>query len=215
MKFSSVCAMILGLLFTDLSNVANAQCSDVHVVFARGSGEKPGFGILGQPLVSGIAASLPGKRVSAYAVNYRASYDQTSAGPGATDMTNHVVSVAQACPNTVFVLGGYSQGASVTDISIGIKTRLGSGKTIPESLAPRIKAIVTFGNPLKLYGQTIKNSSPTYGSKAIEFCNLGDPVCAAGFNMMAHLMYGTDGSVTNAARQAAALIKGNARALRG
>ncbi|KAF1793751.1 Alpha/Beta hydrolase fold [Phytophthora cactorum] len=157
MKLSSACAMLFGLLFTDFTNVANAQCPDVHIVFARGSGEMPGFGILGQPLVSGIAANLPGMSVSAYAVNYRAAYDQTSAGPGATDMTNHVVSVAQACPNTVFVLGGYSQGAS---------------------------AIVTFGNPLKLSGLTIKNSSPTYGSKAIEFCNLGDPVCAAGFNMM-------------------------------
>ncbi|KAG2840843.1 hypothetical protein PC116_g3391 [Phytophthora cactorum] len=118
MKLSSACAMLFGLLFTDFTNVANAQCPDVHIVFARGSGEMPGFGILGQPLVSGIAANLPGMSVSAYAVNYRAAYDQTSAGPGATDMTNHVVSVAQACPNTVFVLGGYSQGASVTDISI-------------------------------------------------------------------------------------------------
>ncbi|KAE9263410.1 hypothetical protein PF008_g32371, partial [Phytophthora fragariae] len=52
-----------------------------------------------------------------------------SAGPGATDMTNHVVSVAKECPNTVFVLGGYSQGASVT-------ATLGSGGTIPENLAP-------------------------------------------------------------------------------
>ncbi|KAE8880917.1 hypothetical protein PF003_g34830 [Phytophthora fragariae] len=44
-------------------------------------------------------------------------------------MTNHVVSVAKECPNTVFVLGGYSQGASVT-------ATLGSGGTIPENLAP-------------------------------------------------------------------------------
>ncbi|POM81942.1 Cutin hydrolase [Phytophthora palmivora] len=210
MKLSSVCTIIFGLVFIDFNNVVNAQCSDVHVVFARGSGEAAGLGICGQPLVSGIAANLPGMSVSSYAVNYRASYDQTSAGPGATDMTNHVVSVAQACPNTVFVLGGYSQGASVTDISIGIKTILGTGKTIPKSLAPRIKAIVTFGNPLKLSGQTIKSSSAIYGSRAIEFCNMGDPVCAAGFNMMAHLMYSSDGSVTTAAQKAAALVKANA-----
>ncbi|KAG2775667.1 hypothetical protein PC129_g2146 [Phytophthora cactorum] len=195
MKLSSACAMLFGLLFTDFTNVANAQCPDVHIVFARGSGEMPGFGILGQPLVSGIAANLPGMSVSAYAVNYRAAYDQTSAGPGATDMTNHVVRQRHR--------------------HLDLKARLGLGKTIPESLAPRIKAIVTFGNPLKLSGLTIKNSSPTYGSKAIEFCNLGDPVCAAGFNMMGHLMYSRDGSVTNAARQAAALVRGNTKALRG
>ncbi|KAG6583039.1 cutin hydrolase [Phytophthora cinnamomi] len=212
MKFSAFFGSLLVLLASP-ANLVNAECSDVHVVFARGSGEAPGLGITGQPLVKAIASNLGGMSVSSYAVNYLAAYDQTSAGPGATDMTNHVVTVANACPNTVFVLGGYSQGASVTDIALGIKTALGSGSVIPQSLAPRIKAVVTFGNPLRLYGQTISSASPTYGSKAIEFCNRGDPVCAAGFNMMAHLTYATDGSVNTAAQKAAALVKGG-RALR-
>ncbi|KAE8887940.1 hypothetical protein PF004_g16967 [Phytophthora fragariae] len=88
-----------------------------------------GLGLCGEPLVSGITSNLGGMSVSSYAVNYAASMDQSSAGPGATDMTNHVVSVAKECPNTVFVLGGYSQGASVT-------ATLGSGGTIPENLGP-------------------------------------------------------------------------------
>ncbi|KAF1775112.1 Alpha/Beta hydrolase fold [Phytophthora cactorum] len=166
MKFASTCATIIGsLLLLSPTNVVQAQCSDVHIVFARGSGEMPGLGICGEPLVSGITSNLGGMSVSSYAVSYLASMDQTSAGPGATDMTNHVVSVAQQCPNTVFVIGGYSQGASVTDISLGIKTMLGSGESIPETLAPRIKAVVTFGNPLKLMGQTIESSSSTYGPR--------------------------------------------------
>ncbi|KAG2519389.1 hypothetical protein BBO99_00008139 [Phytophthora kernoviae] len=213
MKFTASTSTVLGSLFLLLTGpikFINAECSDVHVVFARGSGEAAGFGICGEPLVSGITSNLAGMSVSSYAVGYLASMDQTSAGPGATDMTNHVVSVAQECPNTVFVLGGYSQGASVTDISIGIKTTLGSGKTIPDTLSSRIKAIVTFGNPLKMMGQTIESASSTYGSKAIEFCNMGDPVCGAGFNTMAHLTYPTDGSVTSAAKKAAALVKGKA-----
>jgi len=215
MKASSSCATIVGSLLLALTtSVVNAQCSDVHVVFARGSGEMPGLGICGEPLVSGITSNLGGMSVSSYAVSYLASVDQTSAGPGATDMTNHVVSVAQECPATVFVLGGYSQGASVTDIAIGIQTTLGSGDTIPETLASRIKAIVTFGNPLKLMGETISSASSTYGSKAIDFCNTGDPVCGNGFNMMAHLTYPMD-SVSSAAEKAAALVKGSARALRG
>ncbi|KAE8896288.1 hypothetical protein PF005_g18832 [Phytophthora fragariae] len=105
----------------------NAECCDVHIVFARGSGELPGLGICGGPLVKGITSNLEGMSVSSYTVNYLASVAQTSAGPGATDMTKHVVAVAQQCPKTVFVLGGYSQGASVTDISISIKTMLGMG----------------------------------------------------------------------------------------
>ncbi|KAE8881344.1 hypothetical protein PF003_g34414 [Phytophthora fragariae] len=120
---------VLLVLLASPTNLINAECSDVHVVFARGSGEMQGLGLCGEPLVSGIASNLGGMSVSSYAVNYAASMDQPSAGPGATDMTNHVVSVAKECPNTVFVLGGYSQGASVT-------ATLGSGGTIPENLAP-------------------------------------------------------------------------------
>ncbi|OWZ22153.1 Cutin hydrolase [Phytophthora megakarya] len=218
MKFSAPLTTTLGsllLLLSNPANLVNAECSDVHVVFARGSGESAGLGICGEPLVSGITSDLSGMSVSSYAVNYLASMDQTSAGPGATDMTNHVVSVAKECPNTVFVLGGYSQGASVTDIAIGIKTTLGSGETIPDSLSERIKAVVTFGNPLRLSGDTIESASSTYGSKAIEFCNEGDPVCGNGANTMAHLTYPTDGSVTSAAEKAAALVKGSTRTLRG
>ncbi|OWZ22159.1 Cutin hydrolase [Phytophthora megakarya] len=217
MKFASSCTAIIGslLLVADPTSLVQAQqCSDVHIVFARGSGEMAGLGICGQPLVSGITSNLGGMSVSSYAVNYLASMDQTSAGPGATDMTNHVTSVAQQCPNTVFILGGYSQGASVTDIALGIKTMLGTGSSIPENLAPRIKAVVTFGNPLKLMGQTIESSSSMYGPKAIEFCNQGDPVCGNGFNTMAHMMYATDGSVTTAAQKAAALVQGGSRKLR-
>ncbi|KAJ8523967.1 hypothetical protein ON010_g17151 [Phytophthora cinnamomi] len=216
MKLATTFSAIVGsvVFLANHATLVTAECSDVHIVFARGSGEMAGLGICGEPLVSGITSNLGGKSVSSYAVNYLASMDQTSAGPGATDMTNHVVSVAQECPNTVFVLGGYSQGASVTDIAIGIKTTLGSGDSIPENLASRIKAVVTFGNPLKLMGQTIQSSSPTYGPKAIEFCSQGDPVCGNGFNTMAHVTYTTDGSVTSAAEKAAALVKGGARTLR-
>jgi cutinase len=183
-----------------------ATCSDVDVAFARGSGEAAGLGIVGTPFTQSLKNDLPGRSVSVYAVNYAADLAQTSAGPGATDMSNHVKSVAAACPNTVFVLGGYSQGASVTDISIGIPTLLGTGTTIPTTLAPRVKAVVVFGNPLRLYGQTINTASALYGSKALEFCNLGDPVCANGTNILAHLTYNTNGSTTTGAAFAAGRI---------
>jgi cutinase len=183
-----------------------ADCPDVEVVFARGSGELPGLGITGTPFVSSLKSQLSGKSVRSYAVNYAADLAQTSAGPGATDMTNRVTTVAAQCPNTSFVLGGYSQGASVTDISIGIRTVLGTGRTIPTSLAPRVKAVVVFGNPLALSGGRITTMSPLYGSKAREFCNLGDPVCAGGFNVLAHLTYGTNGSTTQGAQFAASRV---------
>ncbi|WP_241834990.1 cutinase family protein [Pseudofrankia asymbiotica] len=179
----------------------------MEVVFARGSGELPGLGITGGPFVSSLKANLTGKTVNSYAVNYAADIAQTSAGPGATDMTNHVTSVAAECPNTKFVLGGYSQGASVTDIAIGIPTFLGSGKTIPTNLAPRVSAVVVFGNPLALSGQHIPTASKLYGPKSQEFCALGDPVCANGANGAAHLTYGTNGMTTQGAVSAAGKVK--------
>ncbi|KUF98924.1 hypothetical protein AM588_10011198 [Phytophthora nicotianae] len=116
MRFASTCTAIIGsLLLLSPSNVVQAQCSDVHIVFARGSGEMPGLGICGEPLVSGITSNLGGMSVSSYA--------------------------------------------------------------------------------------------------AIEFCNMGDPVCGNGFNTMAHMTYPMD-SVPGAAEKAAALVKGGARKLR-
>ncbi|WP_369806807.1 MULTISPECIES: cutinase family protein [Amycolatopsis] len=99
-----------------------AACADLEIVFARGSGEVPGLGITGTPLVSDVKSALPSASVSSYAVDYAASYDQTSA-------------------------------------AIGIRTYLGTGQTIPAELAPRVVAVIAFGNPLGLYGQTIKTAT--------------------------------------------------------
>jgi cutinase len=115
-------------------------------------------------------------------------------------MSNHIIAMAAQCPSTMFVIGGYSQGASVTDIAMGIQTVLGVGTTIPAALAARILAVVVFGNPLRLTGQTIAAASPLYGAKADEFCNLGDPVCGNGVNIAAHLAYGTNGDAAQGAQ---------------
>src|SRR6266851_5571425 len=185
------------------ATAAASSCPDVNVVFARGTGELPGLGMVGTPFANALSADLPGKTVTDYAVNYAADIAQTSAGPGATDMSNHIIAMAAQCPGTMFVIGGYSQGASVTDIAIGIQTILGAGTTISAALAARIPAVVAFGNPLRLTGQTIAAASQLYGAKADEFCNLGDPVCGNGVNIAAHLAYGTNGAAAQGAQFAA------------
>jgi cutinase len=198
-----------------LASTANAACSDVELVFARGTNEDPGLGKVGGAFLPALKTVLPGKSVSSYAVEYKASADQSSAGPGATVMSKYITQAAAACPSTIYVIGGYSQGASVTDIAIGIKTILGSGETIPTALAPRIKAVVTFGNPLGLLGSTIAKQSALYGAKSVDDCNAGDPVCGAGLNVAAHLAYSTDGSAPAAAAKVAKLVLGTTRSLRG
>ncbi|MBB2947656.1 hypothetical protein FB565_007427 [Actinoplanes lutulentus] len=100
------------------TTTAAGACSDVELVFARGTGEPQGLGIVGRPLARALAAELPDLEVGSFAVVYAAAGNQRSAGPGATNMSQHITSVAAACPETRFVIGGYSQGASVTDIGI-------------------------------------------------------------------------------------------------
>jgi cutinase len=187
-----------------------ASCPDVEVAFARGTGEAAGLGITGRPFASSLASALSGYSVNAYAVDYAANAAQTSAGPGATDMVEHVTSVAADCPNTRFVLGGYSQGATVTDIAIGIRAGTTSGQSVPAELSDRVAAIVVFGNPLGMMGRTIAQSSSTYASRAKEYCNNGDPICGGGASMAAHLTYASNGSTTDGAQFAAKLITSGA-----
>src|ERR1700737_4280155 len=55
---------------------ASAQpCPDVEAVFARGTGEPPGVGGIGQAFVDALRSQARGKSVDAYAVNYPASSD--------------------------------------------------------------------------------------------------------------------------------------------
>jgi cutinase len=97
------------------------------------------------------------------------------------------------------VLGGYSQGASVVDIALGIKTSLGSGSAIPVSDQPKLAAILTWGNPLRLFNkETIAAELPAVASRTLEYCNTGDPVCGNGSNIGAHLQYGSNGDATPA-----------------
>jgi cutinase len=180
----------------------------VELVFARGTGEPQGLGIVGRPLARALAAELPGRTVSSFAVVYAAASNQASAGPGATNMSRHIASVAQSCPETQFVIGGYSQGASVTDIAIGIRNAGTRGEAIPAGLESRVAAVVVYGNPLGLRRQTIAQASPAFGPKAIEFCNNGDPVCGGGNNFAAHLAYTRNGTVQRGAEFAAQRVGG-------
>jgi len=187
----------------------NIMRRDVAVIFARGSGELPGLGIVGRPFVRAVRASLRDKCVSGHAVSYRALWNQTSVGAGATDLVDRVVSMAKRYPKLKFVLGGYSQGAMVVYLALGgrIWTDLamrGEYKTLPPRLAPRIKAVVLFGNPLVRWGAQVPRR---YASITREFCNPGDPVCTSGRNYLAHLTYGANGSAQRAATFSAQRIQ--------
>ncbi|KQU30577.1 cutinase family protein [Rhodococcus sp. BP-149] len=185
-----------------------APCTDVDVSFARGTGELPGLGITGGPFTSSVTSTLAGRSVSTYAVNYAADFSQASAGPGSRDLVAHITSVAAACPATQFIIGGYSQGATVVTNAVGLRTPSSlTGSVLPAGVADRVKAVVVFGNPFGLTGRTIESASGTYGPRARSFCNFGDPVCQiGGFNSFAHLTYASNGSAGQGATFAASRI---------
>ncbi len=156
------------------------NCPDVAVTFARGTDEPAGLGHVGEALVDKLRQNT-GKNIDAYAVNYKASLLQLHGGDGANDAINHIKSVADKCPNTPQVLGGYSQGASVIDIVTGVPVGgITWGSALPAQYANNVIAVTTFGNPADRSSGPISARSPLFGAKAIDFCNPEDPICHAG-----------------------------------
>ena len=156
------------------------DCPDAEVIFARGTSEPPGVGRVGQAFVDSLRQDT-GLNIDAYGVNYPAGRLQLGGGDGANDTISRVKSVVQACPNTQIVLGGYSQGASVIDIVAGVPAGgVTWGNSLPAQYVDYIAAVATFGNIADRSGSPISNQSSLLGSKAIDLCNPGDPVCHAG-----------------------------------
>ena len=131
---------------------ASAQCPDVQVVFARGTGEPPGVGPTGQAFVDSLRSRVGPRSFDVYPVNYPAS-DQWATGlDGIRDAGAHVVSMARDCPNTKMVLGGYSQGAAVMGFVTSAAVPDGiDPATVPKPLDPgvanHVSSVVLFGTP--------------------------------------------------------------------
>ncbi|HEY3470748.1 MAG TPA: cutinase family protein [Amycolatopsis sp.] len=186
-----------GLAVATAPAASAAPCTDIDVPVARGTFEPGTLGVIvGDPVYQAVQNALRPRSLSSYRVNYPADLGQpTSVQKGNADLVDHVTAQAAACPQQRFVLVGYSQGANVVDNSIGISSAgspVGGAivKTIPAELAPRIAAILVFGNPIRSIGREITGP---YQSRTKDYCANGDPVCqAGGANVLAHLSYGAN-----------------------
>ncbi|WP_370582059.1 cutinase family protein [Mycobacterium sp. OAS707] len=152
---------------------ASAACPAVEVIFARGRLESPGVGALGNAFISALRAKT-NKNVGVYAVQYPAD---NQIDVGANDMSAHIQSMMNNCPDTRLVLGGYSLGAAVTDVVLALPFNFfGFKNPLPAGADTHIAAVALFGNGSAWVGP-ITNFNPLYSERTIELCHGADPIC--------------------------------------
>ncbi|HYB35197.1 MAG TPA: cutinase family protein [Mycobacterium sp.] len=187
----------------DIPSVSADPCPNSEVVFARGTGEPPGVGRVGQAFVDSLRSQVPERSIGVYAVNYPASDDyRNSALAGANDASAHIQDMVVHCPNARMVLGGYSQGAGVIDLATD---------SLPPQTADHVAAVALFGNPESTFASSLAGGplpaiSPLYGPKSIDLCVPDDPICSNGGNLIAHVSYVQSGMTNQAATFAASRL---------
>lgn len=203
-------------------------CPDVQVVFARGTGEPPGFGGVGQSFVDAVRAQAAPRSVDVYPVNYPASADfnnriqfAQTVIDGIRDAADKIESTAVTCPDTEIVLGGYSQGAAVA----GFVTAAEIPREIPAEylqyipdpmpteLADHVAAVVLFGKPSSRWLQDVGAPpiviGPSYVDKTLDLCAEGDTICngaPVGGPSFAHASYPFNGLTNEGAAYAVARL---------
>lgn len=220
-----VCLLVIATLLPLLAPtwsppVASAAgCPNVEVVWARGTGEPPGLGDMGEQFVSDLSSRIG--PVGTYAVDYPASMDfGPSALAGVNDAANYIQWVANNCPGTEIILGGYSQGAAVAGFVTSAVIPDGAPADAPQPMdgwvAGHVHAVVLVGSPnpafMAMFGQPVVSVGPAYAWKTIQLCNDGDPVCSdnspgvMGGDWALHTNYGDNGMVAQGAAYAAARV---------
>jgi cutinase len=148
------------------------DCPDVELVFARGTGEPPGLGRVGDAPAARLQPQLGGRSLGTYAVDYPPSYHFLSTRNGANDAAAHIADMATRCPGTRIALGGFSQAAPA----------------LAPELAGNVAAVAVFGNPGARFGTPLSTSGQ-FAGRSIDLCSPGDPSCSDGRNRSAHSNY--------------------------
>ena len=178
---------------------ADRTCPDVEVVYARGTGDEPGVGPVGQEFTDSLRSKMADKSLRVYPVNYPATEDWPTGVDGIRDASSHIQSVAKACPKTKVVLGGWSQGAAVAAFvtAAAVPDVLPDGldpeavpQPMPPEVADHVAAVVLFAKPndraMGFLRQPPIVIGPLYEPKTVEFCVEGDIVCSDGLDRTLH-----------------------------
>ncbi len=213
---------VAALLLSPVPYAAAQGCPDVEVVFARGTGEPPGVGGVGQAFVDAVRTQAAPRSVNVYPVNYAASSDfmgdriafARTVVDGIRDAGTHIETTAANCPDTKIVLGGFSQGAALAGYvtsaeipdEVPAEYREFIPNPMPSEVADHVAAVVLIGLPspefLSSGGAPPITIGPSYVDKTLKVCAPDDTICngaPAGPPSFAHAMYGVNGSTNDAA----------------
>ncbi len=173
------------------------------MVFARGTGEPPGVGWMGQQFIDALRWRTWGRNVDVYPVDFPSSAEFGPSASGITDAAGHIRDMAAGCPSTQMVLGGYSRGAALIGYVTEPSTGGGLGPRLPADAAGHVAAVVLLGKPsaefLNSVGAPPLAIGPAYAAKTIDLCAPGDPVCSLGGDGAAHAAYAANGMTAQAA----------------
>ncbi|KAF2624225.1 carbohydrate esterase family 5 protein [Macroventuria anomochaeta] len=162
-------------------------CRDILFAWARGSTEIGNMGtVVGPPTSDGLKQEFGDNAVATEGIDYAATIG-TNAIPGGTDtaskrlMQDTLNSMAQKCPDSVIVAGGYSQGAAVNHRAI---------EELDARVQDQIAGVVLYGDTQK---QQDNNQIPNFPADKVKIiCQTGDAVCRGQLVVLpAHLTYGS------------------------
>ncbi|MEZ5212211.1 cutinase family protein [Gordonia sp. (in: high G+C Gram-positive bacteria)] len=217
----SAFALLLGLAVPMGAGAAQARdCADVQLLFARGTAEAGApVGTTGQAMYRSLQARFPGKDVRVSPVHYQAS-DQFQKGTvflksvaaGVRSAQNQMRFIADTCPKTRIVLGGYSQGAVVVTYAVSDQIAMIAPvlaevpNVLSPTIAPHVAGVVTFGAPADRWFREVgvppMRVGALYTAKTREYCIPGDNICDGGpvdRPNTVHGLYATNGMTDAAA----------------
>ncbi|ATZ57773.1 BccutA [Botrytis cinerea B05.10] len=173
----------LSVLAAPTGSIEARACSDVTVIFARGTTETGTLGtVVGPPFLAALKSALGSSSVTMNGVDYPADvpgFLQGGDPAGSQTMATMVTSTLSSCPDTKLVISGYSQGGQLVH---------NAAKLLPAETTAKISSAVIFGDP--------DNGDPVQGVSADRtdiICHAGDNICQGGsLILLAHLTYGMD-----------------------
>jgi acetylxylan esterase len=194
---------------------SNSPCATVNLIVARASTEAPGDGAIGalaEEIQKGVKAT-----VSQQAVNYPAALTpyEPSVTAGDKAIKQQLEEEVSKCPSQKIVLLGYSQGAQIVGDALGggggnplYLGLVGDGPATPPAAASatsHVIGVIQYGDPRHLPNQSYdagtdkgatgifprlsSQSISAFASDIQSYCDNGDPFCAKGLNLEAHLTY--------------------------